>query len=200
MLSNRESARRSRRRKQQHLGELQTRVGQLQGENAALLEKLHALHVSFDDVMNRNRAMKESLAYLRAQVVSGGVVTPEVLRAAQTAVEEGDAAEAAMAAALARSGGAGVGRRRRRGGGGGGGGAHSRGMPHPGMPAGMYAADAGAAMHLVGGMSAASLGTHRAMVNPAGAPRRRAGWVTTRAGRRRWWRTASAPLEAAAPT
>ena len=109
MLSNRESARRSRRRKQQHLGELQTRVGQLQGENAALLEKLHALHVSFDDVMNRNRAMKESLAYLRAQVVSGGVVTPEVLRAAQTAVEEGDAAEAAMAAALARSGGAGVG-------------------------------------------------------------------------------------------
>ena len=72
MLSNRESARRSRRRKQQHLGELQTRVGQLQGENAALLEKLHALHVSFDDVMNRNRAMKESLAYLRAQVVSGG--------------------------------------------------------------------------------------------------------------------------------
>ncbi len=119
MLSNRESARRSRRRKQQHLGELQTRVGQLQGENAALLEKLHALHVSFDDVMNRNRAMKESLAYLRAQVVSGGVVTPEVLRAAQAAVEEGDAAEAAM--------------------------------------------------HLVGGMSAASLGTHRAMVNPAEA-------------------------------
>ena len=167
MLSNRESARRSRRRKQQHLGELQTRVGQLQGENAALLEKLHALHVSFDDVMNRNRAMKESLAYLRAQVVSGGVVTPEVLRAAQAAVEEGDAAEAAMAAALARSGGVGVGV-----------GAaaaaaaaapHSRGMPHPGMPAGMYAADAGAAMHLVGGMSAASLGTHRAMVNPAGA-------------------------------
>ena len=119
MLSNRESARRSRRRKQQHLGELQTRVGQLQGENAALLEKLHALHVSFDDVMNRNRAMKESLAYLRAQVVSGGVVTPEVLRAAQAAVEEGDAAEAAMAAALARSGGAAAGvgaaaRRRRR--------------------------------------------------------------------------------------
>jgi len=99
------------------------------------------------------------------------VVTPEVLRAAQTAVEEGDAAEAAMAAALARSGGAGVGV---------GVGAaaaasaaaagpHSRGMSHPGMPAGMYAADAGAAMHLVGGMSAASLGTHRAMVNPAGA-------------------------------
>ena len=161
MLSNRESARRSRRRKQQHLGELQTRVGELQGENAALLEKLHALHVSFDDVMNRNRTMKESLAYLRAQVVSGGVVTPEVLRAAQTAVEEGDAAEAAMAAALARSGGVGVGAAAAAG-------PHSRGMPHPGMPAGMYAADAGAAMHLVGGMSAASLGT-RAMVNPAGA-------------------------------
>ena len=56
MLSNRESARRSRRRKQAHLGELQLKVNQLQSENQDLLNKLHQLHVSFNSMMARNRA------------------------------------------------------------------------------------------------------------------------------------------------
>jgi hypothetical protein len=40
MLSNRESARRSRRRKQAHLGDLQLKVNQLQEENQDLVKKL----------------------------------------------------------------------------------------------------------------------------------------------------------------
>ena len=58
MLSNRESARRSRRRKQAHLGELQTKVDALTEENARLLQQLHALHASFNGVMQRNRIVK----------------------------------------------------------------------------------------------------------------------------------------------
>ena len=70
MLSNRESARRSRRRKQAHLGELQAWCDALTEENARLLQRLHALHAGFNGVMQRNRVVKQNTSYLRAQLVA----------------------------------------------------------------------------------------------------------------------------------
>jgi hypothetical protein len=93
MLSNRESARRSRRKKQAHLGELQIKVHQLQDENARLLQKLHALHASFDGVMRRNRVVKQNTAYLRAHLLSGEPCTSDVLEAATVAMNAGAHAE-----------------------------------------------------------------------------------------------------------
>ena len=89
MLSNRESARRSRRRKQAHLGELQLKVNQLQGENQDLLNKLHQLHVSFNSMMARNRMIKDNMAYLRVQIMSGEPLSREALVAATQAVAAG---------------------------------------------------------------------------------------------------------------
>ena len=89
MLSNRESARRSRRRKQAHLGELQLKVDQLQRENQDLLNKLHQLHVSFNSMMARNRMIKDNMAYLRMQIMSGEPLSREALVAATQAVAAG---------------------------------------------------------------------------------------------------------------
>ena len=89
MLSNRESARRSRRRKQAHLGELQLKVNQLQSENQDLLNKLHQLHVSFNSMMARNRMIKDNMAYLRMQIMSGEPLSREALVAATQAVAAG---------------------------------------------------------------------------------------------------------------
>ena len=93
MLSNRESARRSRRRKQAHLGDLQVKVDSLTEENQRLLQKLHALHASFNGVMQRNRVVKQNMAYLRAQLISGKSATREVLEAATVAMNAGAHAE-----------------------------------------------------------------------------------------------------------
>ena len=100
MLSNRESARRSRRRKQAHLGELQAQVGQLQQENQDLLKKLHSLHLSFNEVMRRNQVVKETMAILRAQIASGKPVSKETLAAANAAISAGSVAEARLASEM----------------------------------------------------------------------------------------------------
>ena len=89
MLSNRESARRSRRRKQAHLGDLQLKVNQLQEENQDLLKKLHVLHGNFNAMMERNRVIKDSMAYLREQILSGKPLSREALVAATAAVASG---------------------------------------------------------------------------------------------------------------
>ena len=101
MLSNRESARRSRRRKQAHLGELQAKVDALTEENARLLQQLHALHAGFNGVMQRNRVIKQNTAYLRAQLVAGHPPSREALEAATVAMNAGAHAEQMLRVAAA---------------------------------------------------------------------------------------------------
>ncbi|XP_021742250.1 light-inducible protein CPRF2-like [Chenopodium quinoa] len=68
MLSNRESARRSRRRKQAHLTELETQVSQLRGENSSLLKRLTDISQKFNDAAVDNRVLKADVETLRAKV------------------------------------------------------------------------------------------------------------------------------------
>ncbi|XWS57680.1 hypothetical protein CRYUN_Cryun09bG0194200 [Craigia yunnanensis] len=68
MLSNRESARRSRRRKQVHLTELETQVSQLRVENANLLKRLTDISQKYNEAAVDNRVLKADVETLRAKV------------------------------------------------------------------------------------------------------------------------------------
>ncbi|XVF31137.1 hypothetical protein REPUB_Repub16aG0119600 [Reevesia pubescens] len=68
MLSNRESARRSRRRKQAHLTELETQVSQLRVENANLLKRLTDIGQKYNEAAVDNRVLKADVETLRAKV------------------------------------------------------------------------------------------------------------------------------------
>ncbi|CAK8544778.1 unnamed protein product [Lathyrus sativus] len=68
MLSNRESARRSRRRKQAHLSELETQVSQLRGEKSSLLKNLTDVTQKYNDSAVDNRILKADVETLRAKV------------------------------------------------------------------------------------------------------------------------------------
>ncbi|XP_039067360.1 light-inducible protein CPRF2-like [Hibiscus syriacus] len=68
MLSNRESARRSRRRKQAHLTELETQVAQLRVENANLLKRLNDISQKYNAAAVDNRVLKADVETLRAKV------------------------------------------------------------------------------------------------------------------------------------
>ncbi|XP_008786076.2 bZIP transcription factor RISBZ2-like isoform X1 [Phoenix dactylifera] len=68
MLSNRESARRSRRRKQAHLSELETQVSQLKVENSSLLKRLTDINQKYNDAAVDNRVLKADVETLRAKV------------------------------------------------------------------------------------------------------------------------------------
>ncbi|KAK8589450.1 hypothetical protein V6N12_023846 [Hibiscus sabdariffa] len=68
MLSNRESARRSRRRKQAHLTELETQVSQLRVENANLLRRLTDISQKYNGAAVDNRVLKADVETLRAKV------------------------------------------------------------------------------------------------------------------------------------
>ncbi|KAK7277828.1 hypothetical protein RJT34_22845 [Clitoria ternatea] len=68
MLSNRESARRSRRRKQAHLTELETQVSQLRGENSSLLKRFTDVSHKYNESAVDNRVLKADVETLRAKV------------------------------------------------------------------------------------------------------------------------------------
>ena len=68
MISNRESARRSRMRKQKHLDELWSQVVWLRNENHQLMDKLNHVSESHDQVMQENAQLKEQALELRQMI------------------------------------------------------------------------------------------------------------------------------------
>ncbi|NP_001238020.1 bZIP transcription factor bZIP16 [Glycine max] len=81
-VSNRESARRSRRRKQAHLADLEWQVERLRLENANLFKQLTDASQQFRDADTNNRVLKSDVEALRAKVklaedmVTRGTLTP----------------------------------------------------------------------------------------------------------------------------
>ncbi|KAI3462842.1 hypothetical protein Pfo_019505 [Paulownia fortunei] len=65
MISNRESARRSRMRKQRHLDELWSQVVWLRNENHQLIDKLNHVSERHDLVLQENAQLKEEASELR---------------------------------------------------------------------------------------------------------------------------------------
>ncbi|KAL2335348.1 hypothetical protein Fmac_016561 [Flemingia macrophylla] len=68
MISNRESARRSRMRKQKHLDELWSQVVWLRNENHQLIDKLNHVSESHDQVVQENAQLKEEASELRQMI------------------------------------------------------------------------------------------------------------------------------------
>ncbi|WMV40375.1 hypothetical protein MTR67_033760 [Solanum verrucosum] len=66
--SNRESARRSRRRKQAHLADLESQVDQFRGENETLFKQLADATQQYKDSLTNNRVLKSNVEELRAKV------------------------------------------------------------------------------------------------------------------------------------
>lgn len=65
MISNRESARRSRMRKQRHLDELWSQVVRLRTENHSLIDKLNHVSGCHDRALQENARLKEEATNLR---------------------------------------------------------------------------------------------------------------------------------------
>ncbi|KAK6928029.1 Basic-leucine zipper domain [Dillenia turbinata] len=76
MISNRESARRSRMRKQKHLDELWSQVMWLRNENHQLIDKLNHVSESHDRVVQENAQLKEEASELRQMLTSMQLNSP----------------------------------------------------------------------------------------------------------------------------
>ncbi|XP_043715836.1 basic leucine zipper 43-like [Telopea speciosissima] len=70
MISNRESARRSRMRKQKHLDELWSQVMRLRNENRQLIDKLNHVSECHDQVLQENERLREEASDLRQMLNS----------------------------------------------------------------------------------------------------------------------------------
>lgn len=68
MISNRESARRSRRRKQAHLSDLETQVSHIRVKNSSLLKRLSDISQKYNEAAIDNRVLKADVETLRAKV------------------------------------------------------------------------------------------------------------------------------------
>ncbi|KAJ8430832.1 hypothetical protein Cgig2_034159 [Carnegiea gigantea] len=76
MISNRESARRSRMRKQRHLDELWSQVVWLRSENHQLIDKLNRVTESHDRVLQENVQLKEEASELRQMLTDMQLNSP----------------------------------------------------------------------------------------------------------------------------
>ncbi|XAR65341.1 hypothetical protein NMG60_11009430 [Bertholletia excelsa] len=76
MISNRESARRSRMRKQKHLDELWSQVIRLRTENHNLIDKLNQVSECHDRVLQENARLKEEASDLRQMLSSLQIGSP----------------------------------------------------------------------------------------------------------------------------
>ncbi|WOK97117.1 hypothetical protein Cni_G05825 [Canna indica] len=68
MLSNRESARRSRKRKQAHVNELEAQVSQLRVENSSLIKRLSSMNQKYSEAAASNKKLKADVETLTARV------------------------------------------------------------------------------------------------------------------------------------
>ncbi|XP_073151209.1 basic leucine zipper 43-like [Henckelia pumila] len=76
MISNRESARRSRMRKQRHLDELWSQVVWLRNENHQLIDKLNHVSEDHDRVVQENVQLKEETLELRQTITNMQLRSP----------------------------------------------------------------------------------------------------------------------------
>ncbi|KAL3640225.1 hypothetical protein CASFOL_011779 [Castilleja foliolosa] len=76
MISNRESARRSRMRKQKHLDELWSQVMWLRNENHQLVDKLNHVSESHDRAVQENAQLKEEALELRRMLSDMQISSP----------------------------------------------------------------------------------------------------------------------------
>ncbi|KAJ0494648.1 putative transcription factor bZIP family [Helianthus annuus] len=74
MVSNRESPRRSRKRKQAHLTDLEQQVELLRGEYSDLFKQLTSASHQFKDASTNNRVLKSEVEALRAKGISDSYV------------------------------------------------------------------------------------------------------------------------------
>lgn len=76
MISNRESARRSRMRKQRHLDELWSQVMRLRNEKHSLINKLNHMSENYDRAQQENARLKEETSDLRQMLTDLKVESP----------------------------------------------------------------------------------------------------------------------------
>ncbi|GMI73937.1 basic leucine-zipper 42 [Hibiscus trionum] len=91
MISNRESARRSRMRKQRHLDELWSQVVWLRNENHQLIDKLNHVSESHDKAVQENAQLKEEASQLRQLLSDMRLTSPySTLRDLEHALADDD--------------------------------------------------------------------------------------------------------------